>query len=937
MTPEQQAVLEKAKARIAAEKQLSALDTESDKDMVAQKKAAALKRATSSLESKKARAAEEAANPKPPDQIADDTLDVAGEFAGAFNRTVLQGADLVLSPLRGISNAGAYLSRQKGMPTLVDTFEGVSGGSSGFMEEGFAKDTVQTLGTAATFIPALAPVTRGSNAVSLALDFMGAGATTAGRAQLLAEATERAVKAAPTPPKDLLDMSDDELWDVLYQFGKREKIEKNLDLMDEVEAKKAIIANRQKQADKAAAKKGQKGPDPVVTEDLNIPVAREGVSLPDVQKAFLQGIDPERDKELYNKLFVRIADLARKKGGFRYTDDIEELAEAHKIFTGASKARSVGPIRKWFMRNTLPVSQLLNDVIDPRVGSAFERGVETALRTNADFIDNYLIPMRGVVDFVNKTPAAKALLLDMWDEPENLNKFRGMIARELGSEQLQQFNRFWDYSQSKNTEAMKRLYIRDEKNQWDVNYLHTNKKGDKQPGLDQPIGSPYSLKVDSLQTRSRKKTADMDEADFLMYENPLLSHAKHLTDQENLLELQKRFGLRPSLPKNGTSKDFFSNGIYRRLLNDGMDKETAQLASNLMHEAWVGSTKAPPPAVRTFMNLAYAGTLAQFKSAVLNLHDIAVSMVNNGTVPTLKAVFQNMEGTYGKTVRDMLGKQNFGEFVRNYDGFISDPTLWDKVSAGSRVVADGAMFVSGFRYMDELGKGVVLRAAVNEATEAAKKGLLHQKYGNLFRKYELDAISPWLRKGVPPKDMPPHIQQKIEELAFTKLGEQQLISMAGRPLGYLHHPMARPLYAMTGFAIKQMALLRKNVYNEMKQGNYALAGQYAAKYAVYAGLGYGMINETRNAVFKGEEFEPEGILLGAVDQIAAAMTLNRLGDDYSRQMFADNPVEYLMTSVLPPGGLVEAFGKAIMGDFDDLKYRIPALGDFIKRYEKENE
>ena len=171
----------------------------------------------------------------------------------------------------------------------------------------------------------------------------------------------------------------------------------------------------------------------------------------------------------------------------------------------------------------------------------------------------------------------------------------------------------------------------------------------------------------------------------------------------------------------------------------------------------------------------------------------------------------------------------------------------------------------------------------------------------------------------------------VEDIAFSKLGEQQLITAAGRPLGYLNHPILRPAYAMTGFAIKQQALLRRNVLDELKAGNPTKAAQYAAKYAIYAGIGYGFINETRQAVFKGDDFEPEGILLGAVDQVAAALTLNRLGDSYSREMFAANPIEYLMTSFLPPGGLTEAAGQAIMGDFKPIIERTPGAGDFFKR------
>jgi hypothetical protein len=542
--------------------------------------------------------------------------------------------------------------------------------------------------------------------------------------------------------------------------------------------------------------------------------------------------------------------------------------------------------------------------------------------------------MENVFEYVNKNVEAKKLLLDLHETGEvGFREFRKSVARDLGKKDLKAFDKWWKYTQERNDVARKTLFI-DDGGGWDKLYIHTQKRSKQAKGEANPFETdmwrPKYDAVDSMRTRRRSLSAKMKEQTILDYENPLLSHSKYITDQENMLQMTENFGLRPSISSKGTENDLYQ-AIAKRLRNDGWSKKEANEAAGLMLTTYQGSKKAPPPAVRAFMNLSYAGTLAQFRSAVLNTHDIAVSMVNNGVRPTLKAVLNSMDGEFGKRVRDMLGDQNFGEFVRDYERFANGETWLDKVGLQTRKFSDGAMLVSGFRAMDELGKGVVLRASVENYRALAKAGkFLEETQDFLLDPGVAMKVNRYLKSGVPVKDMPQDVAEVIEDLAFAKLGEQQLINAAGRPLGYLSNPLLRPAYAMTGFAIKQQAMLRKNVIDKLKAGHPKEAAAYAAKYVAYAGMGYGFINETRNAIFKGDDFEPADILLGTLDQVAAAISLNRLGDEYSRQMFANNPWEFLSTSFLPPGGMVEGMGRALTGDIGKFVERIPAVGGPLK-------
>ncbi len=113
---------------------------------------------------------------------------------------------------------------------------------------------------------------------------------------------------------------------------------------------------------------------------------------------------------------------------------------------------------------------------------------------------------------------------------------------------------------------------------------------------------------------------------------------------------------------------------------------------------------------------------------------------------------------------------------------------------------------------------------------------------------------------------------------------------------------------------------------------------------MYAGLGYGLIDESRSVAFKNEEWDTEDILVGVLDQMIAAAAFNRGGSTYEREMIQKDPYEYIMTSLIPPGGLVQATMQDVSAiannlftdkpkkDVDNLAKKVPLLGDFYKYY-----
>ena len=110
------------------------------------------------------------------DTVAENALDVGGEFASAANRAILGGLDYI-GP--GAINAGLRLAGSDyQLPTLTGTFmENAPGAEGGFMEPGTARDVVQAAGQSVPLAAGLTPV-QGRNLANLsgaAAEWMGLG------------------------------------------------------------------------------------------------------------------------------------------------------------------------------------------------------------------------------------------------------------------------------------------------------------------------------------------------------------------------------------------------------------------------------------------------------------------------------------------------------------------------------------------------------------------------------------------------------------------------------------------------------------------------------------------------------------------------------------------------------------------------------------------
>jgi hypothetical protein len=361
--------------------------------------------------------------------------------------------------------------------------------------------------------------------------------------------------------------------------------------------------------------------------------------------------------------------------------------------------------------------------------------------------------------------------------------------------------------------------------------------------------------------------------------------------------------------------------LFERGISPEGSKYTRQQISNMI----MGQEKAPHPLIQALNSIAYATTLAGPMSAILNLADIPLLGAKYGGKAVregIKEADPRMLTPFKKPsdldLKEMgLNNQVFGEFVSQLNELQSGGTNWMmKTAKAARQSADFLMRKSGFAAMDVVGKKGVMRGVLTSAADDAKAGKLADNWGFYFNDAELDIISKQLKAhGTEYSKYTGKGKDLVEELMFAGLGQQQLISAAGRPAGWARNPNLRPLWALRGFVIKQQALALREVVGNIKAGKPDKAAEFMGRYALYGAGGYAVINEGRQFIFGDGNVSAGGLARGYGDAWASLLTANTLGlNDYQYGQIQQNGLLYTFAEgmmPLAPSRAADIVGTAI--------------------------
>lgn len=637
-------------------------------------------------------------------------------------------------------------------------------------------------------------------------------------------------------------------------------------------------------------------------------------------------IDPvvrnkENDEILANEVFEEV------DNPIYATQSLSEAKTAGEFYEGVK-----GAVRRFYNDKVKGISDSLWSGVSAQVGARVQRADQAALVTTSKELDALSERLIPVLQIINNSQHVKGTLLDYGKgslgrtREEALSNLRRELSDDLNSEHMSILEEYLDYSYRKNNDLNAFVFgAVFDKNK---TYLHTRlSKKDRSrikeeqnlsdAELDKLLDDPafsYRTRGDYLNPRDRARPDPND------YDNPIISDMQRLFKMERFNQIQRVFGVdidemikvKKSYAKPGElvyiTPDEFMDEFAYTLMKKKISREGALYTRQKVLDLIYGQDNTPHPVIQALSSLSYATTLAGPMSAILNVADIPLVGAKYGrqaVIEGMKAVAPRPFKTVPNKDLQKLGisSQTFGEFVnksndmlQNTNGFLVN--MASQMRRGADFLMKGSLFAA----MDQVGKQGVMRGVLRSASDDANAGKLADNWSFYFNDRELDVLTKqFLNHGDDWRKYTGEGKQLAEELMLAGLGQQQLISAAGRPAAWARHPNLRPLWALRGFVIKQQALAMREVMDNIKAGKPEEAAKFLGRYAAYGAGGYAVINEGRQFIFGDGEATFNGLLRGYGDAWASLLTANTLGlNDYQFGQIKQNGILPTLAQGLMP-------------------------------------
>ena len=561
---------------------------------------------------------------------------------------------------------------------------------------------------------------------------------------------------------------------------------------------------------------------------------------------------------------------------------------------------ATGALTNFYNDKITGVSDELMRVVSPQIGARFQRADETALRNVNKDLGNIAEALVPVIKIFNESERAKGVLLDYGagklgkTRAASMARLEKELAEDLSTEHMNVLKAYLNYSFKKNTQLNKKVFGAEFPTE--LTYLHTRNSAAvrrlKEEGMtDADIEKMFD--DPGMERRTRGSYLDGDDAapNPADYDNPLVSDMQRVFKMERLGQLQEKFGVDIGViarreGQQAISPQEFMDALFYSFRQKGISLDGSQYAVNKITDSILGQQKAPHPLIQAANSAAYATTLAGPMSAILNLADIPLLGAKYGgraVIEGLKVVSPFKKPPSPDLAKMGLNNQSFGEFVNKTNDLVSNNQgFMARTAELMRNSADFVMKGSGFAAMNMVGQKGVMRGVLRSAADDAKAGKLKENWGFYFNDAELSVLEKQLKQhDVNWDKYTGKGSELVEELMFAGLGQQQLISAAGRPAAWARNPNLRPLWALRGFVVKQQALALREVMGNIKAGKPEKAAEFLGRYAAYGAGGYAVINEGRQFIFGDGEASFGGLARGYGDAWASLLTANTLGlNDY---------------------------------------------------------
>lgn len=292
------------------------------------------------------------------------------------------------------------------------------------------------------------------------------------------------------------------------------------------------------------------------------------------------------------------------------------------------------------------------------------------------------------------------------------------------------------------------------------------------------------------------------------------------------------------------------NVVNKELASGKIEGKQAEELRLMLQSRFGPGERGSAGPIQLMKNLTNAGLLGNVASALVQGGDIAISIAQQGIMPTIKALQQIATNSSAKITMKDLGLIN--HVTEEVSGGSKNAMKIGGMEVSSAKFLDKVFRWSGFTLIDQLGKSTAINAAANRFRRLSQT---EKGRETIARKYK-DAYGDEFPQLI--KDLQGGgLTENVKGMLFSELSDIQPITKLEVPQAYLDMPNGRAVYMLKTYMLKQADIVRREGIQEIKAGNVSKGTQNLLRYATALGIGGATTEFLKNWLLGRENNEVE--------------------------------------------------------------------------------
>ncbi len=372
------------------------------------------------------------------------------------------------------------------------------------------------------------------------------------------------------------------------------------------------------------------------------------------------------------------------------------------------------------------------------------------------------------------------------------------------------------------------------------------------------------------------------------------------------------------LGKNSTEETLADSAgkVVQQEVDAGkLNKDQQRQLTHLLQVRFGGDMMVMSRGARRLKQAMYLTSLAQFRNAINQSLDLAVTAHSHGAGNATSAFLQSLGLKDGDTRQFMeeIGLHDHGEEFKDVGNVAR--------------LTDAALTATGFKRLDRLGKETRLNAARSHFIQAAQN-----PGGEAFKQLQQE-YEPALGRERFVKTMQDFAEGNMTEdakyLQFLDVTKVQPVSLSNMPEQYLAMRDGRITYSMKTFMLNQLDYVRRDIFRKLQTPGQRRDGvKSLASFVVLMSL-MGAGKELLQALIRGRVPQPDDIPDAMTNTLLGVVGLSR----YALGKVNDKPSAGALSLIVPPLAWVDRAYDDVktMGDGSGMRsvQTIPLVGDLM--------